>query len=140
MLSIILTLYVELFFLSSASMASPFNYEGSFPSLHVKLSHLISVTLDEKNFKKYKQQIEGIIKGHKLRRFVTMPLVSPRSSPASILLPVAKIWRFSIGNNRMHLSAPGFSARSLILFFLNWLIAPIRGRCGLKFTVTSLLC
>ena len=59
-------------------MASPFNYEGSFPSSHVKLSHLISVKLDEKNFKKYKQQIESVIKGHKLRRFLTMPLVSPR--------------------------------------------------------------
>ena len=59
-------------------MASPFNSEGSFPSSHVKLSHLISVKLDEKNFKQWKQQIEGVIRGYKLQQFVTTPLVPPR--------------------------------------------------------------
>lgn len=41
-------------------MASPFHSEGVFPSSHVKLSHLISVKLDDKNFKQWKQQIDGV--------------------------------------------------------------------------------
>lgn len=68
---------------SSASMASPFNSEGVFPSSHVKLSHLISVKLDDKNFKQWKQQIDGVIRGHKLQRFVTAPLVPPRFTPGA---------------------------------------------------------
>lgn len=57
-------------------MASPF--DGAFPSSHVKLSHLISVKLDEKNFKLWKQQIDGVVRGHRLQRFITVPAVPPR--------------------------------------------------------------
>lgn len=64
-------------------MASPFNSDGGFLSPHIKLSHLISVKLDEKNFKQWKQQIEGVIRGHKLQRFVTTPLVPPRFLPGA---------------------------------------------------------
>lgn len=64
-------------------MASPFNSEGVFPSSHVKLSHLISVELDDKNFKQCKQHIDGVIRGHKLQRFVTVPLVPPRLLPGA---------------------------------------------------------
>lgn len=64
-------------------MASPFNSEGVFPSSHVKISHLISVKLDDKNFKQWKQQIDGVIRGHKLQRFVTAPLVPPRFTPGA---------------------------------------------------------
>lgn len=63
-------------------MASPFHSDGVFPSSHVKLSHLISVKLDDKNFKQWKQQIDGVIRGHKLQRFVTVPAI-PRQFPAS---------------------------------------------------------
>lgn len=64
-------------------MASPFNSEGGFLSPHIKFSHLISVKLDEKNSKQWKQQIEGVIRGHKLQRFVTTPLVPQRFLPGA---------------------------------------------------------
>lgn len=64
-------------------MASPFSTRGAFPSSHVKLSHLISVKLDEKNFKQWKHQIEGVIRGHRLQRFVTVPCVPPRLLPGA---------------------------------------------------------
>lgn len=56
-------------------MASSFNFDGVFPSSHVKSFHLISVKLNDKNFKHWKQQIDGVILGHKLQQFVTVSLV-----------------------------------------------------------------
>lgn len=53
--------------------------QGTFPSSHVNLS----VKLDDKNFKQWKQQIDGVIRGHKLQRFVTTPCVPPRFLPGS---------------------------------------------------------
>lgn len=50
-----------------------------FPSSQVKLSHLISVKLDDKNFKQWKQQIDGVVRGHRLQHFVTMPVIPQRS-------------------------------------------------------------
>lgn len=64
-------------------MASPFRNDGAFPSSHVKLSHLISVKLDDKNFKQWKQQIDGVVRGHKLQRFVTVPVIPHRSPSTS---------------------------------------------------------
>lgn len=64
-------------------MASPFRNDGVFPSSHVKLSHLISVKLDGKNFKQWKQQIDGVVRGHKLQRFVTVPVIPHRSPSTS---------------------------------------------------------
>lgn len=61
----------------------PFTNEGSFPSSHVKLSHLISVKLDDKNFKQWKQQIEGVIRGHKLQRFIKAPAIPQRFLPGA---------------------------------------------------------
>lgn len=50
-----------------------------FSSLQVKLSHLISVKLDDKNFKQWKQQIDGVVHGHRLQRFVTVSVIPQRS-------------------------------------------------------------
>ena len=55
--------------------------ESLFPSSQVKLSHLISVKLDDKNFKQWKQQIDGVVRGHRLQRFVTVPVI-PSPSPS----------------------------------------------------------
>ena len=60
-------------------MASPFRSDGAFPSAHVKLS----VKLDDKNFKQWKQQIDGVVRGHKLQRFVTVPVIPQRSPVTS---------------------------------------------------------
>lgn len=59
--------------------------EPLFPSSQVKLSHLTSVKLDDKNFKQWKQQIDGVVRGHRLQRFVTVPVIPPPSpsDPAS---------------------------------------------------------
>lgn len=54
-----------------------------FPSSQVKLPHLISVKLDDKNFKQWKQQIDGVVRGHRLQRFVTVPVIPPPSSSGS---------------------------------------------------------
>ena len=53
--------------------------ESLFPSSQVKLSHLISVKLDDKNFKQWKQQINGVVRGHRLQQFVTVPVIPQRS-------------------------------------------------------------
>lgn len=50
-----------------------------FPSSQVKLSHLISVKLVDKNFKQWKQQIDRVVRGHRLQRFVTVSVIPQRS-------------------------------------------------------------
>lgn len=41
-------------------------------------SQQISVKLESKNFLSWKQQVEGVIRGHKLQRFVINPTIPPR--------------------------------------------------------------
>lgn len=57
--------------------------DSLFPSSQVKLPHLISVKLDDKNFKQWKQQIDGVVRGHRLQRFVTVPVIPPPPSSGS---------------------------------------------------------
>jgi hypothetical protein len=55
-------------------MANPFNPKGTFSSSQNKLANLISVRLDDKNFKKWKQ-VSGVIRGFSLQKFITDPVV-----------------------------------------------------------------
>ncbi|MCI65489.1 histone deacetylase, partial [Trifolium medium] len=54
-------------------MADPFNTEGPFSSSQSNITNLISVRLDDKNYKQWKQQVSGVIRGYKLQKFVTDP-------------------------------------------------------------------
>jgi hypothetical protein len=64
-------------------MANPFNPKGTFSSSQNKLANLISVRLDEKNFKKWKQQVSGVIQGFSLQKFITDPVVPKQSTGES---------------------------------------------------------
>ncbi|KAK2378919.1 WD40 repeat-containing protein HOS15 [Trifolium repens] len=57
---------------------NPFNTEGPFSSSQNKIANLISVRLDDKNFKQWKQQVSGVIRGFKLQRFITEPAIPER--------------------------------------------------------------
>ncbi|GAU22178.1 hypothetical protein TSUD_252060 [Trifolium subterraneum] len=56
-------------------MANPFNIEGVFTSSQTKIANLISVRLDDKNFKQWKQQVSGVIRGFSLQKYITNPVV-----------------------------------------------------------------
>lgn len=51
---------------------------GNPNSPQATFSHPISLKLDEKNFRQWKQQIEGVVRVHKLQKFITDPRVPPR--------------------------------------------------------------
>ncbi|MCI28898.1 retrovirus-related Pol polyprotein from transposon TNT 1-94, partial [Trifolium medium] len=52
---------------------NPFNTQGNFSSSQHKIANLISLKLDEKNFKQWKQQIFGVIRGFDLQKYITEP-------------------------------------------------------------------
>ncbi|GAU28846.1 hypothetical protein TSUD_21830 [Trifolium subterraneum] len=56
-------------------MENPFNTEGAFTSSQTKITNLISVRLDDKNFKQWKQQVSGVIRGFSLQKYITNPIV-----------------------------------------------------------------
>jgi histone deacetylase 1/2 len=59
-------------------MANPFNTEGTFSSSQTKIANLISIRLDDKNFKPWKQQISGVIRGFKLQKYIIDPAIPER--------------------------------------------------------------
>jgi hypothetical protein len=78
-------------------MANPLYAEGTFSSNQTKIANLISVRLDEKNFKQWKQQVSGVIRGFKLQKFITEPIVpdqylSDADRVAGIVNPLYQDW------------------------------------------------
>ncbi|GAU26774.1 hypothetical protein TSUD_317720 [Trifolium subterraneum] len=67
MFSAILTWYLEL--LLSRSMADLNPFQGN------KIANLISLKLDDSNFKQWKQQVFGVICGLNLQKFITNPVI-----------------------------------------------------------------
>ncbi|MCI92320.1 histone deacetylase, partial [Trifolium medium] len=55
--------------------SNPFNNEGSFISAHNKITNLISVKLDDKNFKQWRQQVSGVIRAFDLQKYITDPSI-----------------------------------------------------------------
>ncbi|KAK2417354.1 hypothetical protein QL285_039663 [Trifolium repens] len=57
-------------------MANPFNTKGTFSSSQTKIANLIPVRLYDKNFKQWKQQVSGVIRGFKLQKYISDPIFS----------------------------------------------------------------
>ncbi|MCI33227.1 retrovirus-related Pol polyprotein from transposon TNT 1-94, partial [Trifolium medium] len=78
-------------------MANPFNPEGAFTSSQTKIANLISVHLDDKNFKQWKQQVSGVIRGFSLQKFITNPAIpeqflSDADRTAGTVNPLYQAW------------------------------------------------
>jgi histone deacetylase 1/2 len=59
----------------SSNSSSGSGGSGTATSLASVLSHNISIKLDDKNFLSWKQQIEGVIRSHKLQSFIVNPKI-----------------------------------------------------------------
>lgn len=62
---------------TSPDNSSVLNQQNS-STAPITFSHLITLKLDEQNFYLWKQQIEGVIRGYKLQRFLVNPIIPPR--------------------------------------------------------------
>ena len=62
-----------------ASPQYPFKSSASSPTL-VSFTHSISVKLDDRNFLLWKQQVEAVIKAHRLQNFVMTQETPPQFS------------------------------------------------------------
>lgn len=85
-------------------------------NLKITCSHPISLKLDEKNFRKWKQQIEGMAHGHKLEHFVNLPAFHHAFSLILIVKLMLLIHCILTGNSEMRWSLHGFCLRFQNLF------------------------
>ncbi|GAU51551.1 hypothetical protein TSUD_414140 [Trifolium subterraneum] len=78
-------------------MENPFNTEGAFTSSQTKITNLISVRLDDKNFKQWKQQVSSVIRGFSLQKYINNPVVpeqflSDADRTAGTVNPLYQAW------------------------------------------------
>ncbi|GAU47982.1 hypothetical protein TSUD_87860 [Trifolium subterraneum] len=75
-----------------------FAANGNFSTSHAKIANLISVKLDDNNYKQWKQQVSGVIRGFDLQPYVTDPAVpaqflSDEARDAGTVNPLYQSWQ-----------------------------------------------
>ncbi|CAJ2627800.1 unnamed protein product [Trifolium pratense] len=74
-----------------------FNNGGSFTSAQNKITNLISVKLEDKNFKQWRQQVSGVIRAFDLQKYITDPSIPEKfltdeDRTAGIVNPLHQDW------------------------------------------------
>ncbi|CAJ2641427.1 unnamed protein product [Trifolium pratense] len=77
--------------------SNPFNNGGSFTSAQNKITNLISVKLEDKNFKQWRQQVSGVIRAFDLQKYITDPSIPEKfltdeDHTAGIVNPLHQDW------------------------------------------------